>query len=550
MMNLRLGTFGGELTTSGDASRFSSWWRWLAVGNIGLAGLVATLAGFGGWADGFVLAAMILAIRGTVRGLLAVGSVMLFVAAFLPLLWPMFWFCLAPLVWIWRERQSARTLGRDVLEAVAVGFSMAWLSTGFVRDAVPAWGGALQGVACLVFSLQVVGLMIAIRLLRDRSIPMAAAGSAVVAVAGEFLIAELWNGVVWSVTSLSLAAADTPVAQWAALVTTFGVSAIVYFVNFLFVLNPFASSWHRWSGSIIGVGVAGCFWLGGCLLESRTRVEPLPFSVMLVQPHLRFTADRPWRPWLELDSLTQSDLQQAGQVDLIVWPEGCLSNSHQEHLDAVVADIATHLSVQEFAQTFQPKYRTSCLVGVPMWKRETIERYGLKVTEARRYNCGVLVSGPNEMTCHKKQALVPFKEGLPGWLDQGWIRGRILPALQLNASFTPGSEARVLSFRDREQQERVIAVSICYESFLPWLPQYRNSRAAEAIIHLVYDGDSVDHPGLLQRQILACRYRAIETRKWNLVCSTWSGSTVIDPTGKVIAQLPATSGILRTGPSN
>ena len=71
----------------------------------------------------------------------------------------------------------------------------------------------------------------------------------------------------------------------------------------------------------------------------------------------------------------------------------------------------------------------------------------------------------------------------------------------------------MLSFRDREQQERVIAVSICYESFLPWLPQYRNSQAAEAIIHLVYDGDFVDHPGVLQRQILACRYHAIETRK-------------------------------------
>lgn len=510
---------------------------------------MATLAGFGGWADGFVLAVMILAIRGAVRSLLAMGAVTLFVAAFPPFSWPTFWFCLAPLVWIWRERQLVRSLVRDVLEGVAVGFSMAWLSTGFVRDAVPAWGVALQGVACLVFSLQVVGLMMAVRYLRDRAVPLAAAATAVAAVAGEFLSAKLANGVVWSVTSISMVAADTPVAQWAALVTTFGVSAILYFVNFLCALNPSASFWRRWTGPIIGVGVAGCSWLGGSLLESRTRVEPLPFSVMLVQPHLRFSADTPWRPWRELDSLTQSSLQHAGRVDLIVWPEGCLSSSHHENLDAVVADVATHLTIQEFAQTHQPRYQTSCLVGVPMWKRETIERYGLMVTEGRRYNCGCLVSGSSEITCHEKQALVPFKEGLPGWLDQGWIRGRILPALQLNASFTPGSEARLLSFRDRKQQERAIAVSICYESFLPWLPQYRNSRPAEAIVHLVYDGDSVDHPGLLQRQILACRYRAIETRTWNLVCSTWSGSAIIDPTGKVIAQLPATSGVLRTGPS-
>ncbi len=156
MMNLRLGTFGGELTTSNDASSFSAWWRWLAFGNIGLAGLVATLAGFVGWVDGFVLAILLLAIRGAIRGLLAVGAVVLFVVAFPPLSCPTFWFCLAPLVWIWRDRQFSESRVRDVMEAVAVGFSMACLSTGFVRDAVPAWGGVFHGVACLVFSLQVV----------------------------------------------------------------------------------------------------------------------------------------------------------------------------------------------------------------------------------------------------------------------------------------------------------------------------------------------------------------------------------------------------------
>jgi apolipoprotein N-acyltransferase len=522
----------------------------MVLGNIGLAALLATFAGVAGWADGFVLAVLILVMRGAVWSLFAVGAVLLFVVAFPPLSWPTCWFCFAPLVWIWRERRLSRSLVRDVLEAVAVGFLMALLSTGFVRDAVPAWGGVLHGVACLVFSLQVVGLALAIRFLWDRAVPLAAAVTAVVAVAGEFLSAGMANGVVWSVTSISLAAADTPVAQWAALVTPFGVSGILCFVNFLFVPNQSPTWWHRWTGPIFGVVVAGAAWAGGDWLALATRVEPLPFSVMLVQPHVRVSANVPWRPWLELDSLTQASLQQAGRVDLIVWPEGCLSSSHHENSEAAVVDVATRLTVQEFAQKHQPIYRTSCLVGVPLWKRETIERYGLLVTEGRRYNCGCLVSGPDEIACHEKQALVPFKEGLPGWLDQGWIRGRILPALQWNASFTPGNEFRVLSFRDREQQARLIAVSICYESFLPWLPQYLNSQAAEAIVHLVYDGDSVEHPGLLQRQILACRYRAIETRKWNLGCSTWSGSAIIDPTGKVVAQLPTTAGVLRTNPVN
>jgi|GEM_PF-6578568 len=80
----------------------------------------------------------------------------------------------------------------------------------------------------------------------------------------------------------------------------------------------------------------------------------------------------------------------------------------------------------------------------------------------------------------------------------------------------------------------------------PWLPQSGDSQAAEAIVHLVYDGQFAENRGVMQRQIRAAQYRAIETRKWDLVCSTWSGSAIIDPAGAVVAQLPATSGVLRT----
>jgi len=45
---------------------------------------------------------------------------------------------------------------------------------------------------------------------------------------------------------------------------------------------------------------------------------------------------------------------------------------------------------------------------------------------------------------------------------------------------------------------------------------------------------------------IAYSLRAIETRKWQLVCSCWAGSTIIDPRGKIIKQLPPEAGILRT----
>ena len=181
-----------------------------------------------------------------------------------------------------------------------------------------------------------------------------------------------------------------------------------------------------------------------------------------------------------------------------------------------------------------------------MWKRTTETRFGLQVPKIERYNCGCLVSRSGEITCHEKQALVPFEEGLPPWLDQAWIRGRLLPLFQMDAELTAGKRFRLLSFRGHNDRERTIAVSICYESFLPWLPQYKKQSSVDAIVHLVYDGHWHDHPEVIERQILACRYRAIETRRWNLVCSTWTGTTIIDPTGRIVCQLPPKPGVLRS----
>jgi len=53
-------------------------------------------------------------------------------------------------------------------------------------------------------------------------------------------------------------------------------------------------------------------------------------------------------------------------------------------------------------------------------------------------------------------------------------------------------------------------------------------------------------PTVLRRQIDACRFRAIETRRWNLVCSTLAGTAIIDPTGCVIHELPPVANVLRT----
>lgn len=500
------------------------------------------------WIDAIVFVAAVCVVQGTARRLSVVGAVALFRLSFPPCSWPTYWFCLAPLVWIWRERQSDHSLARLALEAVSVGFAMGWLSTGFVRAAIPARGWLLHAAACLVFSLQFVGIAFAIRAQGNRPVVVGAVLTAVVAVGCE--TAQAWCGLVWSVTSLSLPLAATPVAQWAAWITPLGVAGVLYWVNFLAMPDRRAKSvWGRWFGPITAACIGATAWFGGMLIASEKDVAPLPFSAMLVQPHLCYEEDVTWRPWIELDRLTRASLDRDGLVDLIVWPESCLSVSP---LDDATGDIGSgardfehRLTVADFEATLRPRYETNCLVGVAMWRQAVETRYGLQVPTIRRYNCGCLISRSGQIACYEKQVLVPFKEGLPAWLDGTEMRGRIIRLFRLEPGLSPGNRYRTLSFRDQRGREKTIAVSICYEAFLFWLPQYRKREDVDAIVHLVYDGGWRDHREVIERQILACRYRAIETGRWNLVCSTWSGTTMIDPAGRIVRQLPPEAGVLR-----
>jgi hypothetical protein len=226
------------------ASSFSTQWRPRfrpVVAHVGfLAAVVLAGAAFS-WRDAIVLVGIGIAVQGATRRLLAAGAVLLFTVAFPPLSWPTYWFCLAPLVWIWREREPRasraedirsverlmrpkpsasadadasasfrgtpgssgslkdrgyeRSLRRVALEGIAIGFAAAWLSTGFVRAAIPAWGWILHGAACVVFSLQFLGIALAIRLLRSQPVLLAAAVAAVAAVACEGL--QAWCGIAW-----------------------------------------------------------------------------------------------------------------------------------------------------------------------------------------------------------------------------------------------------------------------------------------------------------------------------------------------------------------
>ena len=496
-----------------------------------------------------VLGLVAIAVRTHTRRILAIASILVFTRAFTPFSWPTYFLSLAPLVWMWRQDLIPISTPRSALEAIVVGFAMCWLITGFVEPAVPTSGGILHGAGCILFSFQLVGIALVTRASRKMPILRAAPLIALTALALE--LGQAWLGLTWATTNPSLAIATTPIAQWSGLVTPFGLSALLYLSSCLLVPDNEGKWSKRLFGPALGCAALTTLWIGGMLLEARVICQPLKFSAMLVQPNLLFKKEQAWEPWTVLDPLTTESLANSGPVDLIVWPETCLTDSWRNVDTAdrsveLTAQSRHRLNLQDFIEQILPRYQTNCLLGVNTLEKGTAVKYGLTVPTTQLINCGCMVKSTGAIDCHEKQILVPMKEGLPEWFPTEFVRRKVLPCFELNAPYAAGRNFHLIRFNDRAGVERTIAAAVCYESWHPWLPQFHQTEPLDAIVYMMYDGDFVDHPELIQRQLLSVRLRAIETRTWNLVCSTWRGTAIIDPRGRIVKELPPVAGVLRT----
>ena len=499
-----------------------------------------------------VLALIVVVVRHRQRKAIAVAAALLFVGAWPPWSWPTSLFCFTPLAVLWSgDRQQS--LIRDCSEAIAIGVTMTWLTSGFVSDVVPTGSWLVRLCAGLMYGLQLMLLPLVMRRLRGHSVLYSAGILTAAATFGELLQSFCLSSLVWSQESFYLTAGHTPLAQWAALITPFGVCALLYGINFLLVPERLSSGRRDWRGAMLAAGILMTAWIGGEFQASASQVAGPSFSAMLVQPHAATNEARTLSPWSKLDELTRNGIARNGPVDLIVWPEMSLAASlypgfklaeppkPEARLEGVP------LTLQRFQRECQPAYGTACLVGVPLLRDVVVQHYGLNVNDIKRTNAACLVAPDGRISCHEKLTLLPLMEGLPRFLDTRWFRRTILPLLQQKAPLTPGEHFELLELTTLRGATVRIAVSICYESHFCWLPQYRPSNNADAVIHLLYDGDFREHPEWTERQLLACRYRAIESRTWQLVCSTWDGSAVIDPAGRIVSRLPAKAGVLRCG---
>ena len=109
----------------------------------------------------------------------------------------------------------------------------------------------------------------------------------------------------WMVLALYLPAAPTPLGRWTFYFGPFGVSVLLYLVNFSLWRDRTRRGLGRWLAPTLGATGLALAWGGGHALAGAIDVHPLPFRAMIIQPNLPPEDHSIEPPWMSLDRLTR-----------------------------------------------------------------------------------------------------------------------------------------------------------------------------------------------------------------------------------------------------
>lgn len=254
-------------------------------------------------------------------------------------------------------------------------------------------------------------------------------------------------------------------------------------------------------------------------------IMPAHLPAVLVQPNAPLDAawtDASFRAYLA----RLAQLSQPGPVApppaLILWPESPapLDYGAEPQLRTALASLAeaTHAEVLLGETTL-------------LDPRETPDRQ-------QPVNAALLIHGngaPGQR--YDKVHLVPFGEyvPLPGWIQHLGGVGKMVAQA---GDFLPGHRSVLFQYDGPGPPGGYrFSALICYESIFPRLARRAVALGAQWLVNLSDDG-WYGHSSARAQGLEMARMRSIETRRW-LLRDTNNGITaIIDPYGRVTAQLP------------
>jgi apolipoprotein N-acyltransferase len=323
----------------------------------------------------------------------------------------------------------------------------------------------------------------------------------------EWLRGWIFTGVSW--LALGYSQVDSPLAGFAPVVGTYGVSFVTALCAGLLVVVVTGSGKARLAG---GVALVLAFGLGQLLKQiDWTSPQGALLKVALLQGNipqdLKFQADR-YAATLAI----YKRLVEASEGQLIVLPETAIPR----FLDAV--DPSYLKDIERIAA----ERRADILIGVP-----------IRDPDGRYFN-SVISVGTSPSQRYDKSHLVPFGEFVPPGF--GWIVKTFAIPL---TDFSLGPE----NPKPLALAGQLVAPNICWEDafgeeIIRQLPQ---ATLLANVSNVAWFGDSLAPAQHLQ----ISRMRALETGRTMLRATNTGVTAIIDPRGRVVARLPQfTEGIL------
>ncbi len=317
---------------------------------------------------------------------------------------------------------------------------------------------------------------------------------------------------------------ETPVAQFAETVGVTGLSLLTAAIAAA-LAAPFAARGERRlrrsgppivriaAAPVALLAVVLVWWWGDAKLGES--VGPTQATALLVQPNVDPFA-RAVSAAQELGvhtTITQIGLSgMAASPDLVIWPEGAVIGYELEGDHGV--EVRAAIQASSPASTF--------IVG------------GRGSTDRRSYNSAFTITAAQVADRYDKHVLVPFGERWPlletaAPLYRGVFGALNLPMLtNTSAGVGPVPLATGLG---------PVALNVCYESVFPQVSAAMVRAGAQVLVTVTNDAWFARGNGAQQHFDMG-RMRAIETRRFLLRSANDGITGLVDPYGRVVAQLP------------
>lgn len=297
------------------------------------------------------------------------------------------------------------------------------------------------------------------------------------------------------------------------------------------------------AASLMCVALIRGWFVSSCVLDEMTTGEPLKFA--MIQGNISATdkrdvgrSDINIRRYL---SLSKEALGKGAAV--LIWPESAVTSwipeavgdiggtfldfSRAQGLPSETVVVTGALS---YAKREEVAYRSLVSALDPVVDRDLVEQL-----RYRYYNAVVAIGNGKIEGRYYKKVLMPFGEYLP--FSDRYPKVRKLSPY--SGDFSSGKRSSVieLSGVGSASGSLKLGALICYEDLIPELSLDASQDGAQVLINFTNDAWYGQTYAPSQHNLLAA-WRAIETERFLLRATNTGLSSIVDPLGRIVEQLP------------